>query len=112
MIPQAWFEQHGQLALKQHAQRERMVAAARAQMPFMLDEGETLVTDETFAALDATPVTIDELAQLADLRGHYREGDTRGFVLTQEDACMRYNCWMTRDKNGAVAYVSEAPSGT
>lgn len=56
---------------------------------------------------DELPMTADELAQLGATRGEYRIGDQRGFVRAHEQACLSYNCWMRRNADGSVRYVSE-----
>lgn len=108
-IPQAWMDERNTLVQIRVDQQERAKMAAQLKKPLVLKPGETLVTDETFAALDAKPITSDEVTQLAGGRGEYHVGDTRGFVMQQEDACMRSNCWMVRTPSGKPEYWSEDP---
>jgi hypothetical protein len=70
------------------------------------DEATQRLTVEAFLAV---PIAADDLTALSGARGKYRVGDTRGFVLTHEQACLDYNCWMMRDPDGSARYVSESP---
>lgn len=82
----------------------------QARKEYVWTEGETPVTDDTFRAFGEKTVTAEELAQLEGLRGQYRLGDTRTFVIFHESECLAFNCWMVRSEDGSVAsYVSEAP---
>jgi hypothetical protein len=101
MIPEHWIQERSLLFARQLEQ---------SRDDYVWSPDEEPIRDEHFELLAATPVTPDELAQLADARGQYREGDTRGYVIAQEQQCTAYNCWMVRDADGGTRLLAERPA--
>lgn len=101
MIPETWYQEKGMLAQRRHDQRRK---------DYVWQPDEEPVTQEMLDALDHLPVTEEELAEIADGgRGQYSTEDTRIFVIAQETACQQNNCWMVREADGKVKYISQHP---
>jgi hypothetical protein len=106
MIPAHWEEERRALIQRQHAQRQPGYKFQKKKRVIV----ETIITDAMIDALNDVPVTPDEHKLIAsDARGAYRKGDTRGFVLAEEQACINYNCWMVRTPDGSVEHIGEPP---
>jgi hypothetical protein len=101
VVPQAWVDEENALRLAQHHQ---------SQKHYRLGPKEKRIEEADIEALKDKKLTPAERKQFApQWRGQYKTGDTRRFVLTEEERCAQYNCWMTRAKDGTTRYPSEPP---